>query len=344
MVVAVLTAGAVLVAVLRSRAPLATPAAPVVGAATVSARDGAVALVQFPGDGLGAIYQLVAQARRTVTLEIYELADPVMAVELVRAERRGVHVQVLLSQAYHSHAVNARAFAYLHGYGVPVRWAPAATIFHIKAMVVDGSVAVVSSGNLVSADYAHARDAAVIDRDPTQVGAIAATLAADWRDRGAPAAAVDARGLLWSPRSDAGLIAGIAAARHSVLFTSEELADADIYQALAADARRGVGCYVVMTYDRDWRPGLATLAGAGCHVHVAPNRRDRTYFHIKRLIVDPGSRAGWLLLGSQNASFTSLVRNRELSVRLTRVLAPRVLAAATATFWLDYRSTAGWSG
>lgn len=342
--VAVLVAGAVLVAAMRSRASLATPTAPVVGSATVSARDGAFALVQLPGDGLGAVYQLVAQARRAVTLEIYELSDPVMAVELVRAQRRGVHVHVLLSQAYHSRAVNAPAYAYLRRYGLSVRWAPAATIFHIKAMVVDGSVTVVSTGNLVSVDYPTARDAAVIDRDPTQVRAIAATLAADWTDRRFPATAARVRGLLWSPGSGAALVADIQAARRSVLFTSEELADAGVYQALATDARRGVACYVVMTYDRDWRTGLAYLAAAGCHVHVAANRRGRTYFHIKRLIVDPGSPTGAMLLGSQNASFTSLVRNRELSVRLTRAGSPHLLAAATATFWLDYRSASEWNG
>jgi phosphatidylserine/phosphatidylglycerophosphate/cardiolipin synthase-like enzyme len=151
-------------------------------------------------------------------------------------------------------------------------------------------------------------------------------------------------GLLWSPRALRSVISEISAARHSVLFTSEELGDADVFGALAADARRGVACYVVMTYNRSWRTGLAALLAAGCHVHVGADRRGQVYFHIKRLVVDAGSDAATVLLGSQNASRTSLERNRELSLRLSRGEAPHVVAAVTATFWRDYRGASAWTG
>jgi cardiolipin synthase A/B len=347
-VAAILAVAAALVAGLRHWPDSASRAAPAAAApgAVVSAvsRGGIYSLVQLPPDGLGAIYQLVTSARRSIDLEIYEFADPVMADALVAAHIRGVEVRVLLSRAYHSKAVNQVAFGYLQDHGVAVRWAPAATIFHVKVMVVDGQRALISSGNLTPADYEMTSDAAVIDRNPRQVAAISATLAADWTHPHSLAAARAAPGLLWSPRAALGLIANIASARVSVFFTSEELADADVYNALAADARRGVACYVVMTGSRSWDRGFRALAGAGCHVHVAADRPGQLYFHIKRVIVDAGHASESLLLGSQNASSTSLNANRELSLLLTHSDAPTLIAAAAATFRVDYADTSGWSG
>ena len=267
-----------------------------------------------------------------------------MADALVAAHRRGVGVRVLLSQAYHSRAVNQPAFGYLDDRGVAVRWAPAGTIFHLKAIVVDGLIALISSGNLTPADYATTRDAAVIDRNRAQVTAIAGTLADDWTHPRSVRTARAAPGLLWSPHASPGFIADIAGARVSVFFTSEELADADVDQALADDARRGVACYVVMTGSRSWDRGFRALTAAGCHVHVADDRAGQVYFHIKRVVVDAGRPSASLLLGSQNASATSLNGNRELSLRLTNREAPSVIAAAAATFRADYARTGPWSG
>lgn len=319
-------------------APAATPRAVV----SAESRGGTYRLVELPRDGVGAIDALLASARRSINLEIYEFADPVLAQALVAAHQHGVVVRVLLSQAYRSRAVNQPAFGYLHDHGVAVRWAAAATIFHIKAMVVDGRRALISSGNLTPVDYATTSDAAIIDGDPGQVAAIAATLSADWTHPHSVPTARAAPGLLWSPGAGPGLVADIASARFSVSFTSEELADPEVYDALAADARRGVVCDVVMTGSRSWDRGFRALAAAGCHVHVGTDRPDQLYFHIKRIIVDSGHASESLLLGSQNASSTSLNANRELSLRLTHRDAPSVIAAAAATFRADYAHTPAW--
>ena len=345
-VVAVLLLGTAMVLALRDRPAVISRSAPVAAARAVFSavsRGGVYSLVQLPRDGLGAVYQLVDTARRSIDLEIYELADPVMADALVAARVRGVDVRVLLSQAYHSKAVNQPAFSFLHGHGVAVRWAPVGTIFHIKAMVVDGRRALISSGNLTPSDYASTSDAAVIGGSPSQVAAIAATLTADWSHPHSVATARAAPGLLWSPHATPGLIADIASARVSVFFTSEELADADVYGALVTDARRGVTCDVVMTGSRSWDRGFRALVAAGCHVHVGVDRPGQLYFHIKRVIVDAGRASESLLLGSQNASVTSLNANRELSLRVDHREAPTLIASAAVTFRADFARTSSWS-
>jgi phosphatidylserine/phosphatidylglycerophosphate/cardiolipin synthase-like enzyme len=339
-VVAILVLGASIVVGLRA---LNDPAEPALSRPGSSAADGAYGLVQLPGDGMGAVYSVVTTATRSVDLEVYELSDPVLEADLVAAHRRGIGVRVVLSQAYHSRAVNLAAYTYLRDSGVPVRWGPTTTILHIKAIVADGVTAVVDTGNFVAADYPRTRDAALIDRERGQVAAIGATLRADWDNPNAVPSATRAAGLLWSPRAAPGMVAEISGARFSVQYTSEEFSDADVYDALAGDARRGVSCDIVMTYSRAWATGLRTAAAAGCRVHVGSDRPDELYFHIKRVIVDAGRPSASLLLGSQNASYTSLADNRELSVRVTGAQARTVIAAAAATFSADFRATPVWS-
>jgi cardiolipin synthase len=302
-------------------------------------------LVQYPAAGFGGIYTQIRLARRTIDMEIYELQDPVAERDLVGAAARGVHVRVLLDKDFNGGEVNAAAVSYLAARGVDVRWAPSGYIFHIKATTFDGTTADISTANLVSKYYPMTRDAEVIDRSPAQVRAVEGTFANDWSAgaSGKPASqTVQAPGLVWSPNTGSGtaedaLVKQISAARTTVDFESEELADPAIYDALAADARRGVSCRVVMTRSSDWDTAFAAITAAGCHVHLFPDSSTALYIHEKLILDDPGTPRESLLIGSQNASVTSLTRNRELGI----VLGPgfggdTVIASASATFDSDF--------
>ena len=203
-----------------------------------------------------------------------------------------------------------------------VRWAPAHYIFHIKATTFDDRSSDVSTANLTSRYYATTRDAEVIDTDPTQVRAIEATFANDWSaaPNGTPRSqTVQAPGLLWSPNTAAGsaetaMVAEIDAARHSVGFESEELSDAPVYQALAADARRGVLCRIVMMDSSEWAQAFGTVTRAGCKVRVLRDSASGLYIHEKLVLDDSGTPDESMLIGSQNASWESLHVNRELGL------------------------------
>ena len=347
MVAVVLALGAVMVLGLRDRPAPDSPAAPVAAAhAVLSAvsRGGLYSLVQLPQDGLGAVYQLVAAARRSIDLEIYELADPVMANALVAAHVRGVDVRVLLSQAYHSKAVNQRAFGYLHDHGVAVRWAPVGTIFHIKAMVVDGERALISSGNLTPADYASTSDAAR-DRPQSAPGrGRGRTLAADWTHPHSVAAARAAPGLLWSPQAAAGLIADIAVgAGVGVLHLRRACRRRRLQRTRHRRAPRrdllrrhdrvsvmgpGVPCTGRRRMSRACRGGPT---GSALLPHQAGHRRCRAAGR---------SRSCW---ARRTLPSTSLNANRELSLLLDHREAPTLIAAAAATFRADYARTSAWS-
>src|SRR5579875_769117 len=140
-------------------------------------------LVQYPAAGFGGFYAQIAHSRRSIDMEMYELADTTAERDLEAAAARGVRVRVLLDRAYHGGAVNAGAYAALRAHGVQVRWAPAGYLFHIKATTFDARTSDISTANLTSRYYATGRDAEIIDSDPRQVNAIEATFDRDWSAR-----------------------------------------------------------------------------------------------------------------------------------------------------------------
>ncbi len=142
---------------------------------------GALRVIIEPGDGYGPVDGLIAGARHTIDLSMYELADDRVEGLLIGAAERGVRVRVLLDRAFGGASVNQRAYSQLASAGVPVRWALPEVVLHQKTMTVDGAVSMVMTGNLTSRYYPADRDFVVIDRAPPAVGAIESVFADDWR-------------------------------------------------------------------------------------------------------------------------------------------------------------------
>jgi phosphatidylserine/phosphatidylglycerophosphate/cardiolipin synthase-like enzyme len=302
-------------------------------------------LVQYPAAGFGGFYAQIANAHRTIDMEMYELQDSTAERDLVAAAVRGVTVRVLLDKDFSGAKENRAAAAYLGASGVDVRWAPAGYIFHIKTTTFDGRISDISTANLVSKDYLTTRDAEIIDSDPPQVRAIERTFSNDWTAgaAGTPRSqTVQSPGLIWSPNTGSGtaetaLVREITSARDSVNFESEELSDPAIYQALAADAKRGVRCRVVMTRSSEWDAAFRVITTAGCLVHLFPDSSTALYIHEKLILDDQATAHESMLIGSQNASITSLTRNRELGIVLTRADGGAdAIASASATFNSDF--------
>jgi phosphatidylserine/phosphatidylglycerophosphate/cardiolipin synthase-like enzyme len=333
----------------RARPAAARSAAPARPAAQAAATY--YRLVQYPEAGFGGFYQQIAGARHTIDMEMYELQDPLAQRDLIAAAARGVRVRVLLDKDFSGGTVNRAAADELSAHGVQVRWAPAGYIFHIKATSFDSRVSDISTANLVSKYYRTTRDAEIVDTDSSQVRGIERTFANDWSagPAGKPREqTVQAPGLVWSPNTGSGtaqtaLVRQIRAARSSIDFESEELADPVIYGALAADARRGRRCRVVMTRSAEWYPALRAISRAGCHVRLFADSATALYIHEKLILDDGGTSHASMLIGSQNASVTSLTRNRELGVLVKGGHgAGAVIATARATFDTDFGNASPW--
>jgi cardiolipin synthase len=214
---------------------------------------------------------------------------------------------------------------------VPARWTPAYfALTHQKTLVVDSKTATIMTFNLTPRYYATGRDFGVVDTDQTDVKAIETAFDSDWNQRKATAPTGD--DLLWSPGSETAMIDLINSARSSIKVYNEEMADSKIVAALGAAAIRGVTVEVVMTDQSAWHANFAKLKADGVQIHTfRPNAP--LYIHAKMVLVD-NTKA---FVGSENFSYTSLTRNRELGVVTTD---KNIRATLNLTFDGDYANAA----
>jgi cardiolipin synthase A/B len=291
-------------------------------------------LIQEPDAGYSAIIGLISGASRSVRITMYELTDPDAVDALIDAHRRGVATKVILDAAFHGHETNDEAFQELGDAGVDVKWAPNGVIYHQKTITVDDTTAAVGTGNLTPQYYSTSRDAWVLDTNPTDVAAIAATFDTDYTTApsGRAPAATPAPNLIWSPTARASFLQHIDRAGHSVDVTSDEFKDRAVLSALDKAARRGVQCRIVLTDNPAWANAVAEVSAAGCSVHLFPATKTALYMHEKILLTDNTA----LIIGSQNLTTTSLLENRELSLALDTAIAPNLFAAVESTFDADY--------
>jgi cardiolipin synthase A/B len=299
-------------------------------------------LVQYPAAGFSGFYAQTAAAKKSIDMEMYELDDPVEEAALIAAHRRGVAVRVLLDAAYEIRTANEPSYARLRAGGVQVRFGRSSTIFHIKTTTFDATTSDISTANLTPQYYSTTRDAEIVDSYPVQVRAIERTFANDWAGQDPASDEANAPGLVWSPDAEQAMINQINSATTSVRFTSEELSDPYISRALANDAQRGVACEIVMMDDPDWTKAFGQVTSAGCVVHVLPDTPTGLYMHEKLVLVDAGTARASALIGSQNASYSSLAFNRELSILLTEAQAPSVIRALASTFARDFSASKRW--
>jgi cardiolipin synthase A/B len=312
------------------------------GCAVTPSTPSEFSIVQYPAAGFGGIYDQTAHARKTIDMEIYELSDRVEEQALIAAHARGVTVRVLLNSAYEGKTTNAPTAATLRAGGVQVRFGVDSTIFHIKTTTFDGSTSDISTANLTPQYYSTTRDATIIDSYPVHVAAIEKTFDNDWNGDNPASDEANAPGLVWSPDSEQAMVDRITSAQTSIDFTSEELSDPYIYRALADDAQRGIRCRVVMVDDPDWARAFGQITAAGCVVHVLPQDDTALYMHEKLVLVDAGTARASAMVGSQNASYSSLAFNRELSIVLSESQAPTILSSMTQTFSSDFALAKPW--
>lgn len=295
---------------------------------------GTLAVQVEPGAGFSGLDSLVFDAKHSIDMTMYELSDMAFEQDLAAAASRGVDVRVILDGGY-AKFENERAYAYLAANRVQVRWSPRYfDVTHEKAIVVDSSTAVISTGNLTSRYYATTRDFLVYDRNPLDVAAIAATFNADFASERTYKAAPGSD-LLWSPGSEPALVSLIGSAHTSLLVENEEMDNAGIEQALEAAARRGVSVEVTMTDTSDWGSAFRALEAAGVKVRTYPDTSSALYIHAKVVVAD-GRRA---FVGSENFSTASLSYNRELGLLTSNAA---VVTPAAATLRSDFARATPW--
>jgi cardiolipin synthase A/B len=272
-------------------------------------------LVTEPDQGLTAIYNLIASAKKSIDMTMYELTDATVINALIRAQAAGLSVRVILDQNDEKTA-NTPAYNEFTAGKVGVHWAnPKFAVTHQKTITVDQTTSAIMTLNLTPDDYATTRDFAVITNNAADIAAIETTFNADFKN--ASITPPTGENLIWSPTNSASaLLALINSATQSLLISQEEFSDTQIASALEAALKRGVAVTLVQeNQENKYNSVLTPLKQAGAKIAVYTSTDAKAYYiHAKSILADYNTPQAKLFLGSENFTADSLGKNRELGL------------------------------
>lgn len=299
-------------------------------AKTVTAPNAHLSLITEPDAGIAPISKAIETAgKKPIRVVMYEFEDTDLETDLVAAHDRGAKVQVLLNGGYYGGGSdqNQQAYGYFKAHHVPVRWTPSYFALTHEKMMLIGNTAYIMTFNWTPQYYSTSRDFAVVDKDKTDVAAIKTTFDADWADK--KITAPNGKDLVWSPGSEQAQVELInSVSKGYIDIYNEEMDDQPIEDALAAAVKRGVKVRVVMTESSDWDNAFDQLTAAGVSIHLFPDSSSALYIHAKMILTPQRA-----FVGSENFSWTSLNRNRELGIIFS---AKPILKSLHKTFDGDY--------
>ncbi|MBI4702405.1 MAG: hypothetical protein HY744_14890 [Deltaproteobacteria bacterium] len=264
-------------------------------------------------------------AQQELALSMYQLNWQKCIDGLVAAHGRGVNVRVQLD---YEQSTNSKAKSQLKAAGIEVRDAPAEfEHFHAKVLIADGVQAVVMSANMNSYSMKSERNYGVIDRDPQDLAQLRAIFERDWAGSGP--LDLDCTRLIVSPESSRERLIGfIAGAKKTLDMEMMYISDGDALGAIKGRQAAGVAVRVLLA-DPAWIDSnpetAAELASAGIAVKYLKSLE----LHAKLILADAVA-----FIGSQNLSWTSLEKNREVGLLVTE---PGPAAEAADRFEKDWK-------
>lgn len=296
-----------------------------------------------PADGHKPVVDAIDHAVKSVQMTMYHLTDLDVIDALAGARKRKLDVRVILDGESLKKPRFAAGAQALTAAGVLVRpSSPAFSITHEKALLIDGTKAVIMSMNMTQT-ASDTRDYGIITENPGIVAEWESVFNADWMNaqtgRG-ETPRVHRADLLWSPVNSEKKLKDLALrARKELAVEVENLGDKTIMKALIKAAKRRASVRVIvpmcdLNADPLYNyPFLAELAKAGVQVKVMsyPSYPDEPYMHAKMMLAD----RSWAYVGSVNFSENSTRRARELGILFSE---QDLLARLADTFERDWRA------
>ncbi|HEY5923763.1 MAG TPA: phospholipase D-like domain-containing protein [Kofleriaceae bacterium] len=289
-------------------------------------RDVPIEVVATPEAGEAPYLSALEDAQTSIDLQVYLMGYGGILDQLEAKAQTGVAVRVILDRAKID--TNQKYFDQLTLAGVQVKWSDDFFVFqHSKFFIVDGEVAVISTGNYSkSFSIERERNHVATDRDPADLADLRAMFEADWAGTGSTFKMPCTRLIVAPINARERIIDLIESAQSTLEIESMQFADPAVREAVKARALAGVATRVMLA-DANWITANAYAAQFLEDLSVPV--KWMPHMHTKVIVVD-GARA---YLGSENLSSNSLDNNREVGVIVTD---PSELAPLTATFETDW--------
>ena len=271
-----------------------------------------------PYAGPTPIVQVIASARREISLNVYYLSSRPILNALRDAHARGVAVRVILDK--HPYGMKSwmiqKEVRAVQATGAALQWAPprfeaapGRYVFDHAKYVCDTHECEIGTSNFDWSAFRKNREYLYVTQNPSVVQSANAVFNADWNNQKAPAFAH--RVLVLSPGTSASQLLEVIDQPGPIDVESEELGPfAVILDALAAkgrDLRLILPANINYVDQRD----VAFLQQHGCQVRLMPVKP--IYQHSKMIV--GGSLA---FIGSENFTQASLEDNREMGLLLNR--------------------------
>jgi len=288
-------------------------------------REAPLELSVLPESGEAPFVSALAKAQNDIRVMVYMMGYGGILDTLKQKASEGKLVRVILDQSKTD--TNQKYYDQLTAAGVQVRWSdPDFTYMHAKVLVVDGKEAVLSTGNYSKTYMEKERNYVVSDKDPQDLEDLIALFEADWEKVDPD---LSCTRMVVSPVNARARILGvIQGAKSSITIESMQFADKEVRAAVAERKAAGVEIRVLLA-DPSWVDtnvdAAAYLAGVGVEARwlASPS------VHVKAIVADNAM----AYVGSENLSWTSLTKNREVGVITDEVPA---IATMQETFEDDW--------
>ncbi len=246
---------------------------------------------------------LIDGAKTSLDIQMYLFTVDALADKVIAAKHRGVAVRVLLDP---DHEGNLDVKPRFTSGGVDWKNAPSLYSFsHAKYLIVDRTEAVIMSMNWNVDAMNRERNYGLVDRDIEDVADLQGIFNQDWAlasgDASKPANLACTRLIVSPNNSKTRLLEHIASATTSLDIEVMYISETSVRDAILAAKSRGVTVRVIVNEPTD--ESIVSLKSAGIPVETPAT----FYLHAKLIIADQVA-----FVGSENMSFTSLEKNREV--------------------------------
>lgn len=270
---------------------------------------------------------LIDGATSSLDVHMYLFTVTSLANKIVAAKQRGVSVRVILDPDSPGNANVTPIFT-----SGGVTWKNASTIYsysHAKYLVIDRTTVVIMSNNFNYDAMSNERNYGMVDRDPEDVADVQAIFEQDWQlANGQPATAANlaCTRLIVSPNNaKQRVIDHINSATSSLDVEVMYVSEMSVQNAIGAAKMRGVNVRVIINEATD--ASVTYFKSLGIPVKTPGS----FYLHAKLLIADQVA-----FIGSENMSFTSLSKNREVGAL---VFEPSAFTPVKQQFETDWSSS-----
>jgi len=275
------------------------------GCEPTSPRGGTVEAFIGPTGLQDRLVQLINGAQTSLDLQIYVFTVYALRDAIIAAKNRGVAVRVLFDP---NHPGNADTRTSFNTAGVPNRNAPLIYDYsHAKYMIIDHKSAVVMSMNFDVGSMQTARNYGMVDRDAADIADVQAVFDQDWAAGGGdppkPADLACTRMIVSPVNSKSRIVSFIESAHTTLDVEAFYVTETDTRAAIIAAKQRGVAVRVILEASGDPTETKNLFTAQGIPVHLSSG----FFLHAKLIVAD-----GVAFVGSENYSYTSLTRNREM--------------------------------